>query len=76
MTNKEKKAITKLVMVAENPTAYGIAVGNTEEQNKAIIKVLRTLFDFDDKMCTGFNAQTIENLNKVEVIPDVFGILG
>lgn len=61
MNNKQKIAITNVIRAAENPDRYGIKTVNSEEQNNAIVKALKTLFDVDENgTVLGFNDETVE----------------
>ena len=72
MNNKQKKAITNIIRAAENPGKYGLRTANTAEQNKAVVKALRTLFDEDEKgEVTDFNVETIESFYGLRESPTI-----
>ena len=71
MNNKQKIAITNIIHAAENPEKYGIKAANTQEQNKAVSKALRTLFVFEGDNVKDFNEETIEAFYGLTVRPSI-----
>lgn len=72
MNNKQKIAITNVIRAAENPEMYGIKTSNTVEQNKAVAKALKTLFDVDATgIITDFNSETIEEFYRLTERPSI-----
>lgn len=72
MNNKQKIAVTNVIRAAQNPERYGIKTANTPEQNKAIVRVLSTLFDFDNNgVVTDFNPETIDELSRLTERPSI-----
>ena len=63
MNNRQKTAITNLIRAAENPKRYAIDSANSVEQNKAVIRVFKTLFNIDENgVIIDFNDDMVEAL--------------
>ncbi|MEG9430645.1 MAG: hypothetical protein VZQ61_06980 [Christensenellaceae bacterium] len=71
MNNRQKIAITNVIRAAENPERYGLKTANTQEQNKAICKALKTLFVFEGDMVKDFNEETIEAFFRLTERPSI-----
>lgn len=70
LSQKEKVAITQIIRVFDEPTKFGIyKTANTTEQNKAVVRAFKTLFDTNEKgEVVKFNEQTLDEFLKTNEV--------
>ena len=70
LSQKEKCALTQIIKVFNDPAKFGITkTPNTTEQNQAVVRAFKTLFDCDaNGNVTNFNEQTLDEFLKTNEV--------